>query len=145
MILERIPFQRQHLDQLNEDGLAEGVSADVGADAGPLLEASNSWTVTHGGRPVFCGGTIQLWPGRHMAWAGVSSEAGPYMKFITREARWIVEQADGRVELTVRADFESGHRWARMLGFDVENPPGLLRRYGVDGEDHVAYVRLNGS
>ena len=105
-----------------------------------------------------CGDTLAQWPGRHLAWAYLNATTGRHMTYITRGARRVIERAQGRVEFSVRRDFAKGHRWARMLGFDVENfpgtkieeypadavVPGLLRRYGPEGEDHVAYVRFVG-
>jgi hypothetical protein len=47
----------------------------------------------------------------------------------------------GRLELTVRFDFDEGHRWAKMLGFKVETP--VMPFYGPEGEPHSMYVRIN--
>ena len=63
------------------------------------------------------------------------------MVFIAGAVQRALGRVKGRVEFTVRADFEKGHRWAKMLGFTVESP--LLRAYGPLGEDHVGYVRFN--
>lgn len=46
----------------------------------------------------------------------------------------------GRIEMTVRADFTKGQRWAQLLGFSVETP--VLKNYGPLGEDHTGYVRI---
>ena len=35
--------------------------------------------------------------------------------------------------------FEPGHRWATMLGFERE---GLMRAFGQDGSDMVMYSRI---
>jgi hypothetical protein len=39
----------------------------------------------------------------------------------------------------VYPNFEPGHRWARMLGFEQE---GLMRAFGHDGSDMVMYSRV---
>jgi hypothetical protein len=45
------------------------------------------------------------------------------------------------VELTVLKHFAAGHRWAKMLGFEIEAP--LMRGYNPDGTDSVGYARYN--
>jgi hypothetical protein len=43
--------------------------------------------------------------------------------------------------MQVRADFEMGNRWAKMLGFEVETP--LMKNYWPGGIDAVGYVKHN--
>lgn len=105
------------------------------------LERSNSWTAVAVGEPVAVAGTVQQWPGRHVAWAYLGEDIGPRMLWITRETRKRLADVKGRIELTVRMDFLPGHRWAEMLGFAVEHP--CLKAYGPRGEDHVLYTRHN--
>lgn len=105
------------------------------------LERQNSWTGVEDGDPVVCAGTILQWPGRHTAWAYLNPATGPAMMRATREVGRKILNVKGRIEFTVRCDFENGHRWAKLLGFEVETP--LLKAYGPDGEDHVGYVRFN--
>jgi hypothetical protein len=78
-----------------------------------------------------------------VAWTYMSPRSGRHMSFITRAVLRNLATIAGRIELTVRRDFEQGHRWARILGFAVENPPGILAGFGPMGEDHVSYVRFN--
>jgi hypothetical protein len=141
MIYRVVRFKRWHLDWLIDAGDAEG-GRFPHQDAATLrfMEAQNSWTLMVDGTPVMCGGTMQQWPGRHIAWAYLNKLAGRHMRFITKGARRILDGVRGRVEITVREDFMGGHRWARMLGFEEETP--LMRGYGPDGEDHVGYVKI---
>lgn len=85
---------------------------------------------------------MEHWPGRHNAWFVPTSLAPHCMLRITRLVDKFTGPVKGRIEVTVRADFAAGHRWAKMLGFEVENAPGLLMGYGPMGEDHIAYVRF---
>lgn len=133
-----VPFCRWHMAWLHQDGNPP----PFGTDTLLLLEKQNCWTVVVDGEPVACGGTLMEWPGRHIAWSYMSERTGPHMSFITKAVRKGLEQVKGRIEMTVRHDFAQGHRWARILGFRIENPPGILERYGPEGEDHVAYVRF---
>ena len=138
-----VRFQRWHLPLLLQGGHSEGgFHLDNDAATMRALElAPNTWTLVSDGTPIVCGGTLEQWPGRHMAWAYLSKMTAPHMFAATREAYKCVRQVFGRIEFTVRMDFIHGHRWARMLGFVVETP--RLVGYGPQGEDHVGYVLLN--
>lgn len=136
------PFRAWHLKWLMARGNpAEGVGAVPPENALRDVEKQNSWTGVWSGDPIAAGGTMMQWPGRHTAWMFLPVDSGPHMLWITREVARNLRNVVGRVEMTVRKDFEAGHRWAKMLGFDVETP--LLRAYGPQGEDHVGYVRFN--
>lgn len=141
MIRSVVPFKHWHYEWVlgapSTD--SQGIALDVSTLS--ALEAHNSWTCVLDGDPIACGGTMQQWPGRHIAWAYFTERTGPHMKFLTSVASDVLSKAKGRVEMTVRSDFELGHRWARMLGFKVETP--RMERFGPQGEDHAAYVRFN--
>lgn len=126
---------------LQGDKPAEGAVPGYDVDTLLTLEKQNSWTAVVDGVPVACGGTMEHWPGRHQAWMYLGEKTGPYMVFITKAVLKGLCSIRGRIEFTVRADFATGHRWAKMLGFEVETP--LMRAYGPQGEDHVGYVRFN--
>jgi hypothetical protein len=137
------PFRRHHVAWLEMAGKAAGGSAPTMDDATlDFLEHSGTaWTAVVDGEPIGCGGTMQQWPGRHIAWAYLGQKTGPHMLAITRAVRKHLDTVKGRVELTVRCDFNAGHRWAEMLGFSIECP--ILERYGPEGEQHTSYVRFN--
>jgi hypothetical protein len=137
MVRAIVPFRRWHIGWLQTD------EPTLDEAALPVLEQQNSWTAVVDGEPVACGGTIEQWKGRHVAWTYMSPRSGRHMSFITRAVLRNLATIAGRIELTVRRDFEQGHRWARILGFAVENPPGILAGFGPMGEDHVSYVRFN--
>ena len=133
-------FQRWHLACLSQSFGGVYLPDD------PLMlreieQAPNTWTILHDGTPIAAGGTLEQWPGRHMAWATLGEESRRHMLTITRAAYQTVRRAKGRVEMTVRENFAAGHRWAALLGFSVETP--LLASYGPQGENHVGYVLLN--
>lgn len=153
-----LPFHRWHFCLIAEAGSAEGgfYMPDITVLA-QLEKMPNMWTVFHDDMPLLCGGTIQHWPGRYEGWAFLNKNTGRHMRYATRVAIEKLWWPKGRVEFVVRRDFDKGHRWARMIGFHVEQMPGLeveklprdlvvpgqMREYGPDGEDMVAYVRHN--
>ena len=142
MIYAMVPFRRWHLDWLG-DTMADGNTYRLDLETARMLEKMGTcWTGVVDGDPIACGGIIPVWPGRSQAWILLNEKTGPHMFWITKRVAEALERTKGRIELTVRADFELGHRWARMLGFSVETP--RMEAYGPQGEAHVGYVRFNG-
>lgn len=134
-----VPFKRWHVAWLGDTLEAGAMNLDdMTLDQ---LEAGNSHTGLVDGEVVCCAGTVQQWSTRHIAWALLGSQAPHNMKWITQEVRAALSRVPGRIELTVRADFPAGQKWAGMLGFHVETP--LMPKYGPEQEDHVGFVRLN--
>lgn len=136
-----VPFRRWHYDWLAKYGASEGATVAIGDAVLASIEAENSWTAVVSGEPVVCGGTMQQWPGRHTAWAFIAEQAGPHMLWVTRQTMKKLDMIKGRIETTVRADFDNGLAWARLLGFEIETPE--MRKYGPFGETHVGFVRFN--
>lgn len=138
-----IPFEEDHLHTLEILPDPGGGRAKILLRDYKVLESTLAWTVVlKEGTILACGGMIRHWAGRHVAWSVMSHEAGRYMLPITRIVKDMFDSVPGRIEMTCRADFAPGQRWAKMLGFEVENPPGVLKNYGCEGEDHIMYVRL---
>lgn len=134
-----VPFCSWHVAWLEKHGLSEKyglLSPEVLAD----LQGS-AITVVLDDMPLACGGALEYWPGRSQLWAFLNAEHSPkHMMAITHAARALIRPLKGRIEFTVRRDFDAGHRWARALRFDVETP--LLSSFGINGEDHTGYVRI---
>ena len=137
-----VPFRPIHYEWLRESNpVADGGMFVATPEMLAQIERENSWTGVVDGVPVVCAGTIQQWPGRHTAWAYLGKNTGPHMVWITKAVLANLAKINGRVEMTVRSDFPTGQRWARMLGFEVETP--CMKAYGPQGEDHVGFVRIN--
>lgn len=140
MTLDRrlVPFKSWHFEWMQSESAAlKSVSPD---DLKPC-EKLYSWTGVVDGKPIGCAGVVTQWPGRHVLWAYLRPDTGPHMLWITRQVKERLALYEGRLEMTVRADFAAGLRWAGMLGFTVETP--VLTAYGPEGEDHVGYIRIN--
>jgi hypothetical protein len=134
-------FQRWHVPHLGDPAAGFSTFAQDFGMLQSLEAAPNNWTMFSGGEPIASGGTLELWPGRSVAWAHLGVVTAEHMLAITREAYRCVRRPQGRVEMTVRMDFPAGHRWAAMLGFKVET--ACLENYDPDGTDHVGYVLVN--
>jgi hypothetical protein len=130
-----VPFRGEHMERLGSPGALTAAQVDG-------LERASSWTALDSeGEVIACAGVVKIWQGRFAAWAVLSPKSGPHMRRVTKATRAFLETLGaGRVEMTVRAGFEPGHRWAQMLGFTLETleMPG----YGADGATHAMYVRM---
>lgn len=141
-MIEVHPFKPADLDELRLQPAQEYLAAFVGRPGygQELVDAGPCYTVRRDGLVICCAGVVNLWAGRASAWALLSWDAGRSMRGLHRE---VLRFLDGcgirRVEAYVYPQFEAGHRWATMLGFERE---GLLRAFGLDGSDMVMYSRV---
>lgn len=100
-----------------------------------------SHTIWQDGRPIFCGGAVELWAGRFVVWAYVSIDAGAYFLGVHRAVKEFLDALPARrMETAVACDFPQGHRWVRMLGFRMEAE--RMEAYSPSGEDHALYARV---
>jgi len=137
------PFRMAHLHALAE----RPTQAHIGAflQCGPYLQAlerSDSWTAFDGDRILGCAGLLPIWPGLSHCWALLADDIGAGMIGVTRCAHRMLRMHTGRIEAYVEAEFEAGHRWARILGFERDTP-GVLRKWFPDGSGAVLYSRVN--
>lgn len=90
---------------------------------------------------LMCGGLVDYWNGRALAWSVLDALAATHMMAATRAAlAFLEEYAPKRVEMAVDVEFGPGHRWAQMLGFELEAP--RMRAYHADGSDASLYARI---
>lgn len=140
MIVRFTPDHLQRLLLQPSQAMMQATLADP--SYGPSLAAAGpAYSAVDGDEVFACAGLIQQWQGRAIAWALISSEAGRHMLAIHRAVwRALDLHPFRRVETAVASDFEEGHRWARMLGFERE---GRMRAYTPDGQDCDLYARVN--
>lgn len=80
-------------------------------------------------------------PGRYVAWAFISRDAGPHLLKIVRKLRFLLDNHPyHRVEMHVACDFPNGHKLARLVGFEVEAQ--RMRKSGIRKEDQTLYARV---
>jgi len=89
---------------------------------------------------VACGGIEVVWPGVAEAWC-LFPHAMSHCEMLPRHAKrilqqWIEDYQLVRVQAPLRADFQTGIRFAEWLGFRCE---GRLRRYHPDGCDALMH------
>ena len=91
------------------------------------------------------GGAHILWPGVAEAWVLVSPSGKKHGRLFARYAKrrfegMLKENDIKRMQATIHATDESGMRFVEWLGFEKE---GLMRKYGLQGEDYVRVARIS--
>jgi ribosomal protein S18 acetylase RimI-like enzyme len=136
------PFHPDHLASMLLQPAQAGVQPLLGDPAygASLAQAGPCYSAVVDGVVIACAGLIPQWQGRAVAWALISNAAGPHFLGVHRAVRRALQVHDfRRVETGVVVDFEEGHRWAKMLGFERE---GRMRAYTPDGRDCDLYARV---
>ena len=135
------PFQYEDLMLLRLQPAQVYLSDWVSEAEGRALEEHPSYTGWVDGVPIVSAGIVPQWQGRAIAWAYLSQAGAQYMPSVHRAVKRFL---DGcyvqRIETSVNCEFEQGHRWARMLGFEMEAE--CMRAYGADGRDAALYARV---
>lgn len=95
-----------------------------------------------GGECIAASGCVPVFPHRAVGWAVVSDKASPHMLALVRKFRRVLSNLDyQRIEASVRSDFNHGHRFAKLIGLQLETPEPL-RKYGANGEDEMIYAMV---
>jgi hypothetical protein len=106
-----------------------------------MVSDGDAYAIVEGDETMCAFGIIELWPNRSMIWALMSANCGPHMTGMVRIGRRMVKTSGSRrVEAHVDCDFKAGHRFMKLLGFDVEAE--RMRSYEPDGRDCTLYARI---
>jgi hypothetical protein len=138
--MEIVPFKREHLKNILIQNQQEGFQELLT----PLLMRQlekDGYTAVDNGEIIACAGASEVCPNRALAWAYISRDVGPRMIQVTRAVKRYLSIAPyRRIEMDVDCDFPEAHRWARMLGFELECE--RRRAYTPDGRDCALYARI---
>lgn len=137
-----VPFEPDHLNRIllqPSQAIMQPIMSNP--EYGPsLAKAGPAYSLVDGDAVFATAGLIKQWDHRAIAWALISEEAGPHFFMIHKAVRRALTFHNyRRVETSVSCDFEQGHRWARMLGFERE---GRMRAFTPDGRDCDLYARV---
>jgi len=137
-----VPFKAEHLDRFQHQD-AELINFDFMTETDfKLWETGDAYTAIEGDEVLCCAGVHRLWPGRGVAWACLSKKAGKHMAAITRAVKRGLDLFEyDRIEAVVSSEFPQGHRWIRMLGFELETPKGM-DKYFPNGDSAMLYARV---
>ena len=135
------PFEPADLAVIKLQPAQMYLSEWVTRDQANSLAEYPSYTAFDGPSAVAAAGIVPMWQGRAMAWAFISA-VGPHKLLTVHRA--VKHFLDGcfiqRIEMTVDSDFAAGHRWARLLGFELEAE--RMQSYAPDGHDCALYARV---
>jgi RimJ/RimL family protein N-acetyltransferase len=141
-MIEVKPFKKADLKQIKEQKATSKVSAqaeEVHYDA--LEKMPYAFSIFIQGKVVACAGVIQQWPGRGIAWAIVDELCKrEFLALHNVVKRFLDVCPIRRIEATVDVGFEQGHRWVKLLGFQLEAP--MMKHYGPDGSHAALYARV---
>jgi hypothetical protein len=143
MMIEFISFKPEHLATLRLQAAQAYLQPVLTKpEYGAALVGPDTWTGIIHGQIVGCAGVLPQWPGRAIAWALLTREltAHHFLRAhhkVTSVLRSAHRRGTRRIETSVDAGFDAGHRWAWALGF---RPEGLMRAYSPEGRDHVLYA-----
>jgi RimJ/RimL family protein N-acetyltransferase len=117
-----------------------GHIVNVGVDFTELANHGFAWTAEHDGQVIAIAGVLPQWENRATAWALIAKSAGEHFKAIHDAVVEFLDRAPfRRIDATVDVGFTQGHRWIKMLGFELE---GYMRAYRPDGADMLLYARV---
>jgi hypothetical protein len=140
---ELVPFKAAHVAEIA--WLERGHALLIGQQAISIYEQHPGWSGFCNGRFIAAGGIVVPYRGLGEGWviAGPGVK-GHYAFFHRTVKRAMIGTARAlkvrRLQVLVRDSFTVSHGWVTdHLGFEKE---GVMRRYGVMGEDMVVYVRF---
>ncbi len=136
-----IPFKREHLHHLVIQEQQRGLEAFMTNDVMVMLENERSFSAVDGEEVVACAGVVQVNHGRGLAWAYLADNIGSRLIRVTKAAKQYMQMIDlHRIEMHVDCDFPQAHRWAKMLGFELECE--RMRAFTPDKRDCALYAMV---
>jgi hypothetical protein len=124
------------LELADRTGMQEMASPEYASQ----FERGEAYSCIQGGKVTACAGVMEKWKGTGVAWAVFDPDAGRAMLEITRACMvFLGKQSYKRIEAYVRSDYDLGHKWARMLGFERE---GQMKAFDPAGRDCDMYARV---
>ncbi len=140
-----IQFEIEHFDrmELDKEGfVSRGNRAlfEAYPKIGPAITLLNdSFEV------IACAGVLIPWEGFGEFWMIPGVLVPKYKKSVWKEAKLFIKDSRERfnlrrIQATIRENDQRAIRWIERLGFQKE---GLLRCFGMDGENHFMYARVN--
>lgn len=140
MKIER--FRKEHIDAMAIQERQKGLEYLETTEHFQWLEGNDSFSaIDDDGTVLACAGVVQMTEGRGVAWAYMSQNIGHKMTHVTRAVRRYLKLSPlWRIEMHVDCDFDSGHRWARMLGFKMECE--RMRAFTPDKRDCALYAMV---
>jgi len=110
-------------------------------DFAEYLSGSFALSAWIGSKCIAAAGICTVNKYRGIGWSFLGADSGPYMRQLTKKVKAIIDNHPlPRIEMTVATDFHTGHRWAKLLGFECE--AARMRKHGMLGNDETLYARI---
>lgn len=136
-----IPFKKEHIDRLVLQEKQKGLEHLQTGEMFRSLENEASYTVTDDEEVLCCAGVVAMTEGRCIAWAYLAEGLNHRMVYVTRAVKRYLKLAPFfRIEMHVDCDFDEAHRWAKMLGFEMECE--RMRAFTPDKRDCALYAMV---
>jgi len=108
------------------------------------LEAGDCFTAVKDGRPIICGGVIEMWKGCYEGWVITSEHANRHPFSIAKLIKnyvdeLIIKNKMHRLQTAVLLGYLQGYRFAEFLGMKEE---GLMKKYDYMQQDYIRYARV---
>lgn len=140
-MMEVVPYKAEHLLAMRLQPGQEKYGPWLTEEYARALESQYAFTALVDERPIVVGGLCELWKNRALLWSFIDRSAGAHFVAIHRGVkRFLDMQPFRRIEAECDCDFRQGHRWLKMLGFEMEAP--RMRAFRVDGGDSALYARV---
>lgn len=134
------PLKKAHLDHINMQEAQKYVADWMTPEIAAQLQQQLSFAAVEGDEVLGCGGVIEMWEGRAVAWAMLAGNIGNRFLLIHRAVKKFFDTVDyRRIEATVDVGFNPGVRWVEMLGFRLETE--RMKGFLPNGADAAMYVK----
>ena len=145
-MIEIIPFKKEHAKYIAEHRINTQMLnvKENYLDLLDQLEKPNmSWTGLINNKIMAAGGLLEMWPHVFEGWVMATVDINKHPISTARIIKKIfnevmVTNQVHRLQTTVKADYEIGHKFAQWLGLQQE---GLMKKY-LDNEDYNLYARI---
>lgn len=137
-----VPFEAWHLNVLllqKSQAMLQPMMSDEKYGKS-LQDGGSAFSAVVDGEIIAALGIIPQWEHRAIAWGLIGENASKHFIPISKAIlRFLEITPYRRIETSVASDFDQGHRWARMLGFENE---GTMKAFTPDGRDCDLYARV---
>ena len=141
--MQIVQYQAEHLFRIDLQQSQKHLENHISKELAKGLEREYaSFTGLDGDKVIACAGIIKLWEGRCMVWSYLADDAGKYMPAIHKATKRMLDVVEfSRIEAVVDEGFVEGHRWIKMLGFELETQEPM-RKYMPNGNGAYLYARV---
>jgi len=137
-----VPFKAEHLLGMQLQRAQNGSKPFITEDYAHLLEGQFAFTAMSDEEEVVAvGGVMEMWSNRALAWTFIDARAGRHFVALHKIVRTLLDIVPyRRIEAETACDFTPGHRWLKMLGFEME--AACMKAFHPDGSNSALYAKV---